>query len=390
MCYVLVSIKEKSMARKTKKLEVWCHEKNRDDLLCEWDYDKNMSLGAHMHPSKIEYNRPYRVYWICQEGHRWECRIVARTLFDFKCPICNPKMDFLPKGTKNGCLTIIEKTKDEDMDSEYGKIYGPTYKCKCKCGNVIHLYEFHFLEKKHVYCTDEVDTAIECGLRKKRNEKLRVAYKRNKHDSYNIDYSNTIHESLEILECIDDQYEELTGYTDRRKRDGGHYTVYKLYKCRCYLCGKKYQFKSSDFEIKNDEYGYKAQDGYYCEAYCDCHSISSFQWRTIKILKEHNVSYRVEVSFSDLYGVKHKNLLRYDFIVFDSQNIIKCLIECQGEQHYKPVDEFGGVKQYEFQVQNDDLKRAYSKKHNIALIEIPYTCDTYDKEKNFLKEKQII
>ena len=93
---------------------------------------------------------------------------------------------------------------------------------------------------------------------------------------------------------------------------------------------------------------------------------------------------------TDLYGVGHKKLLRYDFAVLGSDNSIKCLIECQGEQHYKPVAEFGGVSQYESQVKNDELKRIYAKSHNIPLFEIPYTCNTYEKEIEFLKTAGII
>lgn len=177
---------------------------------------------------------------------------------------------------------------------------------------------------------------------------------------------------------------------DKRKNGAGTVKVFKLYKCRCYLCGKEHKFKSSDFEIKIRKYGPRAKDGYYCDAYCDCHNISSFQWRTIKILRENNVAYRVEVEFQDLYGVGQKNLLRYDFAVLYLDNSIKCLIECQGEQHYKPVDEFGGVSQYESQVENDKLKRVYAESQNIPLFEIKYTCDTYEKEIKFLKNAGII
>ena len=77
------------------------------------------------------------------------------------------------------------------------------------------------------------------------------------------------------------------------------------------------------------------------------------------------------------------------FTWFDMNNL-KCLIECQGEQHYKPAQEFGGINQFENQVKNDELKRTYAKEHNIPLIEIPFTCNTYEKEVKFLKQYNII
>ncbi|MDR4191206.1 hypothetical protein FO521_31820, partial [Bacillus pseudomycoides] len=92
-------------------------------------------------------------------------------------------------------------------------------------------------------------------------------------------------------------------------------------------------------KIKDDGYGSGPKVEYYCDAYCACHNISSFKGRTIKILRENYVAYRVEVEFKDLYGVGQKNLLRYNFAVLGSDNSIKSLIECQDEQHDKPVDE---------------------------------------------------
>ena len=62
-----------------------------------------------------------------------------------------------------------------------------------------------------------------------------------------ITYTTT-HESLKVLECIDENYEGSTFCIgDKRKKGAGIFKVFKLYKCRCYLCGKEYQFKSSDF-----------------------------------------------------------------------------------------------------------------------------------------------
>ena len=48
------------------------------------------------------------------------------------------------------------------------------------------------------------------------------------------------------------------------------------------------------------------------------------------------------------------------------------LIEYQGEQHYKPVEFFGGREKLKLQQINDDIKRTYCRVNNIPLIEIPY------------------
>ncbi|WP_238900050.1 hypothetical protein [Clostridium sp. YIM B02500] len=322
-------------------------------------------------------------------------------------------------GTKNGCYTVVEgfeaylkevaagrilsleqskqkfingeKSTSNNFDStgdfdRWIQRYkdSKNYKCRCKCGKIKYLNEAELFRKRWRECGED------CELKKERERKRLASYRRVKDKSYDISYLNSTHESLEVLECIDENYEGALSIGDKRKKGAGKFIVFKLYKCRCYLCGKEYQFKSSDFEIRSDSYGYMASLGYYSKAYCNCHSISSFQWRTIKILREHNIAHRVEVSFKDLYGVNNKKLLRYDFAILNSDNSVKCLIECQGEQHYKPVAEFGGASQYSHQVKNDELKRVYAKSHNISLFEIPYTCNTYEKKIEFLKNAGII
>lgn len=316
-------------------------------------------------------------------------------------------------GTRKGCLKIIGELGDyqEEIEKEISKLDDETrrkisslrrvhpspikpkfllrtvslypekkYKCQCKCGQIHYLSKHFFELKRHSDC------GIGCGLIKIREQKRKDACPRLKADGYDVDYTNTIFESLEILECVDDNVEEF--YLPKRGK--GICTVFKLYRCRCYLCGMEQNVKSSDFKIYNDDYGSKAKDGYYSQTYCDCHNISSFQWRTVKILQEYNIKYRVEYSFPDLYGVAQTKLLRFDFAIFDSENKIKCLIECQGEQHYKSVEKFGGNTQYKVQVKNDNLKRLYAEKRKIQLLEIPYTCNTYEKEIGYLKKHGII
>jgi hypothetical protein len=51
-------------------------------------------------------------------------------------------------------------------------------------------------------------------------------------------------------------------------------------------------------------------------------------------------------------------------------------IECQGVQHYQPVEYFGGEKQFKIQQANDLLKKKYSMKLHLPLIEVPYTIST--------------
>ena len=58
----------------------------------------------------------------------------------------------------------------------------------------------------------------------------------------------------------------------------------------------------------------------------------------------------------------------FDFYI-PSKNIA---IEFDGEQHYRPVEYFGGVDKYNKQIKRDKQKTNYCSENNIELIRIPY------------------
>jgi len=84
-------------------------------------------------------------------------------------------------------------------------------------------------------------------------------------------------------------------------------------------------------------------------------------------LKEHNILFKKQYTFSDLRGKKYP--LRFDFAVLNADGTLKCLIEYQGEQHYSNVFK---VPDSVFQAAKDrDIaKKEYCLKHNIRLVEI--------------------
>lgn len=84
-------------------------------------------------------------------------------------------------------------------------------------------------------------------------------------------------------------------------------------------------------------------------------------------LKKQKISFEAQKKYEDLVGVGN-GCLSYDFYI-PKHNL---LIEAQGEQHYAPVDFFGGQEQFEIQQEHDRRKRNYAKIKNIRLLEIPY------------------
>lgn len=98
---------------------------------------------------------------------------------------------------------------------------------------------------------------------------------------------------------------------------------------------------------------------------------SSFGEQAIEtILKENKITYTKEYSFQDL--VSNKNVpLRFDFAIFEN-NILKCLIEYDGEQHYLNKTDGVWTDTLEVRQQRDKVKNNYCLNHNIPLYRIPY------------------
>lgn len=82
-------------------------------------------------------------------------------------------------------------------------------------------------------------------------------------------------------------------------------------------------------------------------------------------LDKMDISYEQQKSFQDCKDVKS---LPFDFYLPEC-NIC---IEYQGQQHYYPVDYFGGEERFKLQQKHDNIKREYCQKNNIFLFEIPY------------------
>ena len=73
--------------------------------------------------------------------------------------------------------------------------------------------------------------------------------------------------------------------------------------------------------------------------------------------------------------------LSYDFYL-PQCNV---LVECQGIQHYEPIEYFGGEEQFAIQQEHDKRKREYAEKNGYKLLEIWYY--DYDKIEEILNRE---
>lgn len=85
-----------------------------------------------------------------------------------------------------------------------------------------------------------------------------------------------------------------------------------------------------------------------------------------ELLKSMKIEFISQYKFSDCFNDRE---LPFDFYLPD----YNLCIEYDGEQHYKPIEHFGGVTKFTKQQIKDNIKTNYCRKHHIKLLRIPYT-----------------
>ena len=101
--------------------------------------------------------------------------------------------------------------------------------------------------------------------------------------------------------------------------------------------------------------------------------ISKYELMIKNYLDNNSIEYIMEYRFNDC---RNKYPLPFDFAIIKNSKIY-CIIECDGQQHYKPI-QIGGASEnkalemYEERINNDNIKDLYCKEHNINLLRIAY------------------
>lgn len=95
---------------------------------------------------------------------------------------------------------------------------------------------------------------------------------------------------------------------------------------------------------------------------CPHCSSSKLEKEVATLLEENNIVFEREKSFDGLVG-KNNYPLKFDFFIPEK----KILIECQGIQHFVPIDIFGGIESFERLVAYDTKKRKYASDNHIKL-----------------------
>jgi very-short-patch-repair endonuclease len=85
-------------------------------------------------------------------------------------------------------------------------------------------------------------------------------------------------------------------------------------------------------------------------------------------LLEHNISFIEQKRFKDCINPSTNRILPFDFFI-PSLNLC---IEFDGEQHFSPIERFGGLNKFKDIIHRDEIKNEYCKINNIILLRIKY------------------
>lgn len=100
---------------------------------------------------------------------------------------------------------------------------------------------------------------------------------------------------------------------------------------------------------------------------CGCKQQSAGELKIATLLKENGINFQTQYRIDEfsMYSL-------FDFAIFDDDGNLLKLIEFDGEQHYEPIEYFGGKEKLLIQQERDAKKNKYCADNNIPLLRVPY------------------
>lgn len=259
----------------------------------------------------------------------------------FSCPVCEKEFEadisIIKKGSQKSCgclqhpvkvgkrfgrLTVIAQTSKVSKNNSY------IWECKCDCGNIVYV-PTDYLTRKYTQS---------CGCLQKENWK-----------SLQKDITNK-------------RFGKLVAIQPTSKRANGSV----VWKCKC-DCGN---------------IAYVSQ-GNLLRGTISCGCVrSKGEQRITEYLQKHNIYYIKEAEFEECINPKTKRALRFDFYLPEHS----ICIEYNGQQHYIPVEHFGGEKRLISQKENDAIKEQFCENTNKKLFVIRFDEDIDKRLSELLKE----
>lgn len=116
---------------------------------------------------------------------------------------------------------------------------------------------------------------------------------------------------------------------------------------------------------------------------CGCATGSRMEAHVRIFCDDLGLDYATQRTFKDLRGSGGRRLA-FDFQIMTDHGPV--LVECQGEQHFRAVEWFGGEAKFVEQVANDQAKRDYAQARDMPLVEIHFSVNTEARMVEALRE----
>lgn len=323
-----------------------------------------------------DYSKQYKT-----RDKRWMCRcscgtvksVLGKYLKNGKSTSCGCSKKVDLTGQKFGRLSVVETLYN------YNNSKRATYRCKCDCGNEIYLGITALSRQISCGCSRTVDSHVGEKYGKLTITEMLYYYKNQEtYCKCNCDcgstgnivrWSSLITGNTTSCGCIHSP--SLVG------EKFGLLTVIKevpsennqrMWECVC-DCGNVVYRTSA--ELKR----------FYS---CGCLQNKSIMEEYVKnILNENKIEYIPQKRFDDC---KDTYPLPFDFYL-PKYNAI---IECDGRQHFEPVEFFGGEENFKIVQKHDQIKNNYCLTNNIKIIRLPYTLSFDDIKNTILNEIKIL
>ena len=297
-----------------------------------------------------EYINSHTKYlWECARGHRWMSKqyLVQQGYWCLECSGSKKK-------TIEDCKKFAELKNGICLSSEY-KNNKQKIKWQCSSG---HQWEATFSDIKNndswcPECCGHEHKTIEhcCALSKLKNGKcLSTEYKNSKTKllwecekghQWQATYSK-INQGQWCRECSGYKKKDIDFFKDLAKKNNGQCLSDKYINSISPLlwrCEKKHEWSSLPHRITQ---------GSWCSV-----CINKNQEKLYSILQDIFHNKEIEYNYRGFSWLKNKKKMELDFYIPN----LKLAIEYNGEQHYRPVDFFGGEEKFHYTQKLDILKQ---------------------------------